>query len=90
MEKELIEKKNDLITRADEVLAKAKEDCRELTPDEMQELAMNPKARILLRFHIGDVEKTVETLDSLFLSKNRKIRKQLIQDADVSLDDIDN
>lgn len=39
MEKELIEKKNDLITRADEVLAKAKEDCRELTPDEMQELA---------------------------------------------------
>lgn len=39
MEKELNEKKNDLITRADEVLAKAKEDCRELTPDEMQELA---------------------------------------------------
>lgn len=62
----------------------------ELNAYEMQELAMNPKARILLRFHIGDVEKTVETLDSLFLSKNRKIRKQLIQDADVSLDDIDN
>ena len=39
MEKELIEKKNDLITRADEVLAKAKEDCRELTEDEAMELA---------------------------------------------------
>lgn len=39
MEKELIEKKNDLITRAEEVINKAKEGCRELTPDEMQELA---------------------------------------------------
>lgn len=39
MEKELIEKKNDLITRADEVLAKAKEEKRELTEDEAMELA---------------------------------------------------
>lgn len=39
MEKELIEKKNDLITRAEEVLNKAKEDCRELTEDEAMELA---------------------------------------------------
>ena len=39
MEKELTEKKNDLITRAEEVLNKAKEDCRELTEDEAIELA---------------------------------------------------
>ena len=38
-EKELIEKQNDLITRAEEVLNKAKDEKRELTPDEMQELA---------------------------------------------------
>lgn len=38
-EKELIEKKNDLITRAEEVLNKAKEEKRELTEEEMAELA---------------------------------------------------
>lgn len=37
--KELIEKKNDLITRAEETLNKAKEEKRELTPDEAAELA---------------------------------------------------
>ena len=37
--KELIEKQNDLLTRAEAVLEKAKEEKRELTPDEMQELA---------------------------------------------------
>jgi len=39
MEKGLIEKKNDLITRAEEVLNKVKAEKRELTPDEAQELA---------------------------------------------------
>lgn len=39
MEKELTEKKNDLITRAEEILGKAKEGCRELTEDEAMELA---------------------------------------------------
>lgn len=39
MEKELNEKKNDLITRAEEVLNKAKGEKRELTSDEAQELA---------------------------------------------------
>lgn len=38
-EKELIEKQNDLMTRADELFNKAKTEKRELTPDEMQELA---------------------------------------------------
>ena len=38
-EKELVEKKNDLITRAEEVLNKAKAEKRELTEAEMAELA---------------------------------------------------
>ena len=37
--KELIEKKNDLITRAEDVLNLAKTEKRELTPDEAEELA---------------------------------------------------
>lgn len=37
--KELIEKKNDLVTRAEDKLNKAKEEKRELTDDEMAELA---------------------------------------------------
>lgn len=53
MEKELNEKKNDLITRADEVLAKAKEEKRELTEDEAMELAE-------IR---DDVKKIKETLE---------------------------
>lgn len=36
MEKELIEKKNDLITRAEEVLNKAKEETRELSDEELK------------------------------------------------------
>lgn len=39
MRKELLEKKNDLLTRADEVLNKCKEEKRELTEDEASELA---------------------------------------------------
>ena len=39
MEKELMEKKNDLITRAEEVLNKAKDEKRELTEAEAEELA---------------------------------------------------
>lgn len=39
MRKDLIEKKNDLMNKADAMLNKAKLEKRELTPDEMQELA---------------------------------------------------
>ena len=39
MRKDLVEKKNDLIKKADDMLNKAKLEKRELTPDEMQELA---------------------------------------------------
>lgn len=53
MDKELNEKKNDLITRAEEVLNKAKEENRELTEDEAMELAE-------IR---DDVKKIKETLE---------------------------
>ena len=53
MDKELTEKKNDLITRAEEVLNKAKEDCRELTEDEAMELAE-------IRDDIKKIKKTLE------------------------------
>lgn len=39
MRKDLVEKENDLMKKADEMLNKAKLEKRELTPDEMQELA---------------------------------------------------
>ena len=53
MEKELIEKKNDFITRADEVLNKAKEEKRELTEDEAMELAE-------IRDNVRRIMKTLE------------------------------
>ena len=39
MRKDLVEKKNDLMKKADDMLNKAKLEKRELTPDEMEELA---------------------------------------------------
>ena len=53
MEKELIEKKNDYITRADEVLNKAKEEKRELTEAEAEELAE-------IRDNVRRIMKTLE------------------------------
>lgn len=53
MEKELIEKKNDLVTRADEVLNKAKEEKRELTEAEAEELAE-------IRDNVRRIMKTLE------------------------------
>ena len=53
MEKELTEKKNDLITRADEVINKAKEEKRELTDAEAQEL-------VEIRDNVRRIMKTLE------------------------------
>ena len=39
---------------------------------------------------IGDVEKTTKTLDDLFLKNRASVRKQMLNDMEVSLDDIDN
>lgn len=53
MEKELVEKKNDLITRAEEVLNTAKAETRELTDAEAQELAE-------IRDNVRRIMKTLE------------------------------
>ena len=53
MEKELIEKKNDFIVRAEEVLGKAKEEKRELTEAEAEELAE-------IRDNVRRIMKTLE------------------------------
>lgn len=53
MEKELVEKKNDLITRAEEVLNTAKSETRELTDAEAQELAE-------IRDNVRRIMKTLE------------------------------
>lgn len=53
MSKELLEKKNDLITRAEEVLATAKEETRELTEAEAEELAE-------IRDNVRKIVKTLE------------------------------
>lgn len=64
MRKDLVEKQNDLLTRADEVLNKAKEEKRELTEDEAMELAE-------IR---DDVKKIKETLglEKEFKDMNKK------------------
>lgn len=63
MDKELNEKKNDLITRAEEVLNKAKMETRELTEDEAAELAeiRDNVRRIVKTLELkGDFEKMEE------------------------------
>ena len=62
----------------------------EMTPYEMQKLVLNPDYRVLLRFTINDVDATAQTLDHLFLKKFSNVRKDLVKNANVSPDDIDN
>lgn len=62
----------------------------ELSAVEMRELAMDPNNRILIQMTINDVEKTTKTLDDLFLKSRASVRKQMLNEMEVSLDDIDN
>ena len=62
----------------------------ELEADEMQELAMDPSNRVLVQFTISDAERLIQTLDELFLDKHADTRKKMIQNAEISIDDIDN
>ena len=61
-EKYLVEKKNDYITRADELLNKAKAETRELTEDEAAELAE-------IRDNVRRIVKTLEISDELDRAK---------------------
>lgn len=71
MEKELIEKKNDLITRADEVLDKAKEEKRELTEDEAMELAE-------IRDNVRRIMKTLELKGEFDKMEGQDIEKEAL------------
>lgn len=64
----------------------------EMSKYEMYKFAMNPNYRRLVRYTVSDVERFETTLDELFLknNKSRQIRKNLVQTANLSLDDIDN
>lgn len=68
--KELVEKKNDLITRAEDMLNKAKAEKRELTPDEMEELAeirddvRKIKAQLGLEDDIADLKEREPKADN--------------------------
>ena len=62
----------------------------EMTKYEMQKLVMNPDHRLLLRFTIQDVDATRLNFDHLFLEKFSDVRKELVKNADVSPEDIDN
>lgn len=62
----------------------------ELNPVEMAEIAMNPNNRMLIQFTIEDMEFVRKTFDVLFLDSHRPTRKQMVQEANISEDDIDN
>lgn len=62
----------------------------ELEPYEIRELAMDPDNRTLLRMTIGDVEKTTDIMDNLFLKSRRHVRKEMVANSNITLDEIDN
>lgn len=62
----------------------------ELNATEMRELAMDPNNRILIQMTIEDAEKTTKILDDLFLKNRASVRKKMLNEMEVSLDDIDN
>lgn len=69
MEKGLNEKKNDLITRAEEVLNKAKEEKRELTEAEAEELAE-------IRDNVRRIMKTLELKGEFDKMEGKEIEKE--------------
>ena len=71
MEKGLNEKKNDLITRAEEVLNKAKEEKRELTEDEAEELAE-------IRDNVRRIMKTLELKGEFDKMEGQDIEKEAL------------
>lgn len=71
MEKELNEKKNDFITRAEEVLNKAKEEKRELTEAEAEELAE-------IRDNVRRIMKTLELKGEFDKMEGKELEKEAL------------
>lgn len=70
-EKELMEKKNDLITRAEEVLNTAKTETRELTDAEAQELAE-------IRDNVRRIVKTLELKEDFDKMEAKAVKKEIL------------
>lgn len=64
----------------------------ELSKYEMHQFAMNPNYRRLVRYTVSDIERFEMTMNDLFIMniKGRQIRKQMVMNSNLSLDDIDN
>ena len=62
----------------------------EMDPVEMAQLVMNPYNRVLVRMTIGDAEETTRIMDDLFKESHSHVRKKMVDDAEISVDDIDN
>lgn len=64
----------------------------EMSKYEMWKFAMNPNHRRLVRYTVSDIERFNDTLDDLFNMnpKGRRTRKEMVQKANLTLDDIDN
>lgn len=80
MEKGLKEKKNDLITRAEEVLNKAKEETRELTDAEAQELAE-------IRDNVRRIMKTLELKGEFDKMEGAALEKEGLPKDEVKQDE---
>ena len=80
MEKELMEKKNDYITRADEVLNKAKEEKRELTEAEAEELAE-------IRDNVRRIMKTLELKGEFDKMEGQALEKEGLPKDEVKTED---
>ena len=68
-EKSMLEKKNDLITRAEEVLSKAKLETRELTEDEAAELAE-------IRDNVRKIVKSLDIADEIDSLNDKEVKKE--------------
>lgn len=62
----------------------------ELDTNEFKALAMDPHNRSLLRINVLDAESTTETIMDLFSKPRAHVRKKIVEDADISVEDIDN
>lgn len=62
----------------------------ELEPHEIRALAMDPDNRTLIRMTINDVERTTSIMDDLFLESRRNVRKELVANSNITVDEIDN
>lgn len=90
MRKDLVEKKNDLMKKADDMLNKAKLEKRELTPDEMEELAeirddvMKIKKALGLEKDFDDMrelEKKDDATPSSIAEGNGDDKKRAVEEA---------